>query len=612
MKNYVIIYSRVILCSGSTNLICTRKELTKKGIGLCFADRQTDRQTGYPSRDKPWLKYFSPEAVSVSLPKCSAYDYLWESNKEHLNENALCYFGRTITYRTLFDNIQKVAASFFAMGIKSGDRVALCAVTTPETIYTFYALNYLGAIANIIDPRTNYERIKTYIMESDTKCFVAIEKCIPIAIKLREDGFAGRIISFAPSDSLPFIMRIAYRIKNKAQSSSAYIIPWKDFIQSGADYSKPVKAEYVMKRDAAIVYTGGTTGSPKGAVLSNDTFNTIALQYKYLGVNYSRGENFLNIMPPFIAYGIVCGIHMSLVMGLTNVIIPLLDIDELDSLVIKYKPVLMLGVPMHYEILAKSPKFQGLDLSFLQIPGCGGDGMNVKTEKYLNDFLRTHNCHSMITKGYGMTEVGSAAVTCFGTTNKIGSVGIPHCKTTVSVFKPQTDEELPYNTSGEICISTEAIMNGYLNRPNETNKVIRTHSDGTVWVHTGDIGYMDEDGFIFIKGRIKRMIIRPDGHNVFPLAIENIIMEHEAVENCAVVGQKDVTVENGEMPIAFIVLKPEYKNNTGIINDVKSLCDIKLPPRDTAKTFLEIEKLPMTSVGKVDYILLEKMTEDLD
>lgn len=225
------------------------------------------------------------------------------------------------------------------------------------------------------------------------------------------------------------------------------------------------KSTYSYKRDAAIVYTGGTTGIPKGDKLSDDTFNTVALQYKCLDVDYKRGDKFLNVMPPFIAYGIVCGIHMSLVLGLTNVIIPMLEVEKFDKLVIKYKPMLILSVPMHYEVLAKSKKMKNIDLSFLKIPGCGGDGMNTKVEAALTTFLSEHHCNSMLAKGYGMTELGSAAVMCVGKINKLGSVGIPHCKTIVAIFNPETNEELPYNEDGEICISTSAIINGYLDNP---------------------------------------------------------------------------------------------------------------------------------------------------
>lgn len=558
--------------------------------------------TGYPSIDKPWLKYYGDDVRTLEVPGKTSYEYMWENNKDHGKDIALCYYWRKISYKELFDNIKSVAKSFVAIGIKANDVVAICAVTTPETIYAFYALNYIGATANIIDPRTNIDRLIDYLKKSETRCIVAIDQCRPIAEKLMDEEVCKSAIIFSTTNSLNPLKKINMK-KNLHMDN---MFEWNKFLELGIE-KKVEMTMYEKGRCAAIVYTGGTTGIPKGAMLSDDTFNVIAFQYKHIGIHYNREDNFLNIMPPFIAYGIVCGIHMTLTLGLTNVIIPLLDTRKLDKLVIKYRPMLMLCVPTHYEILSHSKKLKTKDLSFLKIPGCGGDGINVKLEQQLNYFLTEHNCPSDIAKGYGMTEVGSAAVACRGKVNKEGSVGIPHCKTIVSVFNVETMEELMYGEEGEICICTEAMMNSYLGMPDETQHVIKTHADGTKWVHSGDLGYMDEDGFLFIKGRMKRMIIRPDGHNVFPLQIENAIMEHDDVENCAVVGKKDEYVENGKWPVAYIVKKnTSMKDENLLIEEVKKMCADKLPSRDSAVEFYVIDELPVTNLGKVDFIKLER------
>lgn len=557
--------------------------------------------TGYPSIDKPWLKYHNEGAFDAPMPERTIYEYLWENNKDHLDDVALTYFDRRITYGEMFKNIDKTAAAFSAIGIKSGDVVAICSITTPEVIYCLYALSRLGATSNMIDPRTNIERMKEYLKTSNTKLIVAIDKCLPKIAKIKSDGFCGEVIEISAKNSLSPIMKMGYSLKNKSEKIDVGI-KWQRFIKMAA----PVEtAPYQKGKTATIVYTGGTTGVPKGAMLSDDTFNTIGFQYILCKAEYHRGQNFLNIMPPFIAYGIVCGIHMPLILGFNDVIIPLFDPEKFDELVIKYKPSHVFGVPTHYEKLAESPKMANCDLSFLVTAGAGGDALSVKMETKINEFLKFHNGRYGIVKGYGMTEVGSVATFCFEDKNKIGSVGIPHCKTVVSAFEPDTDKELMYNQEGEICLSTPAMMVGYLANAEETKKVIRKHSDGKLWIHTGDIGYVDEDGFVFIKGRIKRMIIRPDGHNVFPTTIENVVLEHTAVESCAVVGKSDPEYVTGNWPVAFIVLKPEFKNNPSVLSEIKSLCDDKLPPRDTATEFFEIDDLPLTNIGKVDYKALE-------
>ena len=568
---------------------------------------ETQKLTGYPSIDKPWLKYYNKEVFEASLPEHTIFDYLWCNNKNHLDKIALLYFDRKISYRILFDNIREVASAFTAMGIGSGDTVAILSVTTPEVIYSIYALNLIGAVSNMVDPRTNEERIKFYLKNTHTKLVVAIDQILP---KVKRLGFQGAIVSISPSDSLPPIKRIAYTLKGGQSKQDEGIVQWKEFKTMGKATSYNA-GPYQKGKICTIVYTGGTTGVPKGAMLSNETLNIISLQYKLLNFDYKREQRFLNIMPPFIAYGIVCGIHMPLILGLTNVIVPVLNVNELDSLIIKYKPILMLGVPMHYEHLMSSPKMKNFDLSFWKIPGCGGDGMNKKTEENINRFLQEHHCPSPITKGYGMTELGSAAVTCIGEINKLGSVGIPHCKTVVSVFKLGTCQELTYGQEGEICAKTPATMLGYIGDTAETEHVIKRHADGCAWVHTGDIGYMDEDGFIFIKGRMKRMIIRPDGHNVFPATIENIIMQHQVVEACAVVGKTDKDHSSGKWPVAFVVLKEKHKGDRNALSEIEDYCAKWLPPRDTALEFFEIDQLPLTDIGKVNYMELEKTIEDI-
>lgn len=275
-----------------------------------------------------------------------------------------------------------------------------------------------------------------------------------------------------------------------------------------------------------IVHTGGTTGTPKGVMLSDGNLNTMAFQYKRLGVEFTREQNFLNIMPPFIAYGVVLGIHMPLVLGLNDVLIPQFDPNKFADLIIKYKPAHLMGVPTHFDKLRTNKKMINYDLSFFKSAGAGGDAITAQFETEINQFLKEHKSEYDIAKGYGMTEISSAATACRGTVNKFQSVGVPHLKTVVSVFEPDTDKELPYGAKGEICMTSPTVMLGYYANEKETNQLLRVHSDGKTWIHSGDLGYMDSDGFVFIEGRTKRLIIRHDGFKIFPTLIENKITSY--------------------------------------------------------------------------------------
>ena len=563
--------------------------------------------TGYPSIDKPWLKYYSEEAINAELPAMTMYDYIYRCNKDNLTGTAINYYGKKIIYAELFRNIESAAKAFTACGIREGDTVAICSFTIPEVIYAVYALNRIGAVANMIDPRTNPVRVKYYFQLSNSKYYLILDRFFKkIKDALPED--AEKItVRLSIGNSLPAMKKAAYSLK--APKTENFGLSWKDFLQKGNSVEyKPVP--YQPDKPAVIVYTGGTTGVPKAAVMSNDTMNAAAFQTVLTCTSPTRGKTILNIMPPFLAYGIVCGIHAAFAWQLINLIISWFEPETLGELVKKHKPFLMAGVPMHYEKLMDSPKMKNFDLSFFEMPICGGDKLNEQTEKRINNFFESHNSKYRIIKGYGMTEVGSATAMCLHNANKPGSIGVPFCKTVITVFEPDTENELKYAQEGEICFCTPAAMLGYLDNESETNNVLRTHSDGQKWVHSGDIGYMDEDGSVFIKGRTKRMIIRPDGHNVWPSLIENVILSHEAVKECAVVGKTDKKYSSGKWPVAFIVMNDDVKDENDVLEKIRALCDDKLPPRDIAAEYTALPNLPHTDMGKIDFRALEKIADE--
>lgn len=570
--------------------------------------------TGYPSVDKPWLKYFTKEAIEAPLPKCTVYDYLWESNKGDLDNVALNYFDRSITYRELFDNIEQSTRALAALGLKSGDIIIMATVTTPEAIYAFYACNRLGIVSNMVDPRTSTNGIRDYITEVGARCVITIDVAYPKIEKAAEGTCVEKIVAISPADSLPPVKKAGFKLINLIKKSAVRLPDscdtWKRFLARGASVVY-VTEPYKENACCVIVHTGGTTGTPKGVMLSNENLNTMALQYRLLGAEFNRSQSFLNIMPPFIAYGVVCGIHMPLVLGLTDVLIPQLDPDKFADLVIKYKPAHMLGVPAHFEKMRLSPKMRGFDLSFFESTGAGGDSISAQFERDINAFLREHKSKYEIAKGYGMTEISSAAVACHGTVNKFQSAGIPHLKTTVSVFEPDTDKELKYGETGEICMTAPTVMLGYFNHPEETDKVLHRHSDGKLWIHSGDIGHMDEDGFLFIDGRIKRIIVRYDGFKVFPSMIENTVSSHGAVEQCCAVGVDDAAHSQGKLPAVHVALKAEYRGKEHQVEqELGALCQKELPEYAQPVAWHFRDSLPLTPIGKIDFRALEKESEE--
>lgn len=567
--------------------------------------------TGYPSIDKPWLKYYTEEAINAKLPECTIYEYLWESNKNHLNDTALNYFDRKITFGEMFENIHQTAKAFATLGIKRGDIVVMATVTTPETIYSVYALNLLGAVANMVDPRTSAEGIREYIKEVDSKIVVTIDVAYPKIVEAIKGTSVEKIVVISPADSLPQPKKFLYKaFKATKIPNDDLHIKWNKLIALGKN-AMPTIATYKKNTPCVIVHTGGTTGMPKGVMLSDDNMNAATFQAISAGFDLKREHNWLNIMPPFIAYGIGNGLHLPLVVGMEVILIPSFNPNEFADLMNKYHPNHMVGVPSHYGNIIHSPKMENQDLAYVIAPVVGGDAMDISLEIETNKFLDEHNCTYPVCKGYGMSEVAAAVCTCSShECNKIGSVGIPLPKTIMAAFDLDSGKELPYHQEGEICITGPNTMVGYYHNEAETNNVIKQHQDGLMWVHSGDIGYIDEDGFVFIKDRVKRVIIRHDGFKVFPSLIEKTVDKNKnVVSNCAV-GIADKAHRQGKLPIVFAVLK-EGANAETVKAELFEICQKELPEYVQPVDFVFIDKMPLTPIGKVDYRALEKEAEKL-
>ena len=566
----------------------------------------TTQNPVYASQAKPWLKYYDQKFIDQTLPALSAFEYVCQRSKNHLNDTALEYYGRKFTYADLIVNVKKTAAALRGAGVKKGDIITVVSIMTPEIIALFYAADMMGATLNLVDPRYSVEGIREYIEEVDSHLLVCLnvvyERCRQAAKRTNVE----KVIVLSPADSLPPVMAVGYKLttpdKNKYASN---VIRWKQFIKGGEGQSTAAEP-YDPDHACVVVHTGGTTGSPKGVMLTDDCFNGIALQFQAYPKLFHRGQKLMNVMPPFIAYGFACGIHLPLVLGFTVIIIPNLDPAKLGSLVLKHKPEHMFGVPTHYQQLAADPKLRDKDLSFIINYAAGGDSLSRGAEQTVNDFLAAHGARYPIAKGYGMTEVSSAATVAAGLDNKPGSVGIPMVNTVVAAFEPGTDQELPIGQRGELCISGPCLMKGYYNKPEETAILLRRHPDGRVWAHTGDLGYLDEDGFVYLDSRIKRMIIRHDGFKVFPSMIENVVSRHPAVHQCSVVGCADKDHTQGRLPFVYIVLKADTTaKKKQVIRELERMCAEELPEYVQPVAYKFISSMPMTPVGKVDYRQLE-------
>lgn len=441
------------------------------------------------SAEKVWLKHYPESSRNAEFPRMKVYSFLKEVNKNRLNETAIYYYGAKITVKKLIERIDQCANAFAALDVKKGDVVSLISASTPESIVALYALNKIGATINAIDPRMDVKSISRMICGSGSEILIAIDMAYSKVAKVLNEINQKHIIIQSSSTSLPFVKKVALNLMQKSAIpyGKAGIMSWNDFIK-GAKNGMAIEADYVGDATVAITYTGGTTGFPKGVMLTNDSMNAVAFNFIHAGIVHEKGHRFLGIMPIFSSYGLVCGIHMPMTLGLELALIPRFYPLKMGEYIKKYKPEHMIATPAFYEILIDSEEMKDFDLSFMLTLGSGGDSMNAGLEAKMEAFMDSHGIRYPLAQGYGMSEVSAAATFCVNDRYKKGSVGIPCITTTIGIFDPETGEELGYNADGEVCITGYSMMKGYFNNKEETDYVMRKHADGKVWIHSGDIG----------------------------------------------------------------------------------------------------------------------------
>ena len=563
------------------------------------------------SEEKVWMKYYSEESKNAPMPRCKAYDYILERNKDRLDAPALHYYGRDISFRELMSRVDDAANAFTALGVKEGDIVSFLSVAIPETIASVYALNRIGAAANTIDPRMDIESICRMIQGSGSRILVVIEMAFPKVKAIQSRINQDFIIVQSPATSLPLFKKVVKTLTTKNDIPyTDHVMSWKSFIQRGHG-TTAIDSPYTGDAIVAITYTGGTTGIPKGVMITNDSMNSVGLNFIHSAVFHEDGDRFLGIIPIFAAYGMVCGMHMPLCMRMTLVPVPRFIPTEIGKLVKTYRPNHVISTPVFIELLIGSREVQDMDLSFLYTLASGGDSMNEGLENRLNEFRKKHNMRYPLAQGYGMSELSAAASFCVNDVYKQGSVGIPSLTVNVGIFDPETGEELGYNRNGEVCVTGPSMMKGYFNNPEETAHVMRKHEDGQIWIHSGDLGYIDEDGFLYIRGRIKRMITRFDGHKVFPINLESYIAGRKDIHNCAVIGVNDREHSQGQYPLALIETMPGA-DQWETCSEIFRYCDKGVEERGKPVAILAVEDLPLTGMGKIDYRALEKKYANYD
>ncbi|MBR2828259.1 MAG: AMP-binding protein [Bacilli bacterium] len=556
----------------------------------------------------PWLKFYSREERSIEFTSKSIYHYMVDEVGEDKDFIALNYFGNRISYNEFFDNINICSRALRSFGVKEGDVVTICLPNMPEAIYAFYACNKIGAIADMVHPLSSPEQISFYLKENKSRFLLLVDFDYDNFKDVLENTLVYKTILVSPKLSMPLGLSVGYTLTRSIKLKRPKFfdrdfMSWKEFMARGVTYSKDFSADVKKDDVAVILHSGGTTGTPKGIMISNYSFNALSQQSAVNVIDVRPKDKIVTILPIFHGFGLGVCVHTPLCLRVETILMPEYDANRFYKIWKNDKPHVILGVPTLWEGMMSNKKFDDVDMSQLKYIVSGGDYLSVPQEVRINEFLHKHGAHVNILKGYGMTE--SVAATCytFPGTNEPGSIGIPMVGNTYKICDPETGEELDIGCEGEICVHGPTLMSGYLNNEKETNEILRKHKDGKIWLHTGDIGYISPNGVVYYTQRLKRMII-VSGFNVYPSMIEEVLESHIAIKKSCVIGIPHPYKMH--VPKAFLILNDGYKLTSKLKKELKELCKEKLSVFSVPKEFEERKEFPKTLYSKVDYKKLEQ------
>lgn len=545
-------------------------------------------------------------------PEATMVQMIERLMKEYPDEPAYEFYDKKTSYRDFVRKIECAARAFCVSGIGMGDAVTICMPNTPQALVCFYALNRIGAIANMVHPLSAQNEISGYLNISESKMILTVDLFYEkVEASLANVDHPVTILTCRMQDELPLTLKPLYLLKkgrDYLKFPRAPHILWTEFMKRGDKKGVVLPdVSFDPKRTAVILYSGGTSGTPKGICLSDLNFNACALQAREaMGEEFHCGLSILSCMPMFHGFGLGINIHAVLIHGVRCILMPTFNSKSYADMLRRKRPNFIAGVPTIFEALLHMPQLDGLDMSFLKGMYCGGDSLSVELKKKIDAFLHAHNAHIQVREGYGLTECVTASCLTPKDDYREGSIGIPFPDTVYCIVKPGTDEQLLPGEEGEIILKGPSLMLGYLKMPEETVQTLRVLADGDTWLYTGDLGVMDEDGYVYFRQRLKRMIIT-NGYNVYPSQLENFIDSCPEVSYSCVIGVKDP--RRMQRVKAFIVpadgVEPSDELKERIMEQLRlHIAKYALPREIEFRT-----ELPKTLVGKVAFRQLEQEEE---
>ena len=467
----------------------------------------------------PWESNMGDLPMHLDYFEGSMYDKVAEIAKQYPTNIAFDFMGKSTTYKSMLQEIDRCAKSLRTIGVREGDKVTIAMPNCPQAIYMFYAVNRVGAIANMIHPLSAEKEIEFYLNESESVTAITLDQFYHKFERIRANTKVVNIIIASIKDALSRPIKAGYMLtegrKIQKIPKDAPVIRWKEFLNLG----KACFYQYAVARKsedpAVILYSGGTTGTTKGIVPTNKNFNALGQQVVAANPIFRPGDKMLAAMPLFHGFGLGVCVHTMLSQGGRCILIPRFTAETYAKQITKYKCNFIAGVPTLYEALLRLDSMEKADLSCLKGVFSGGDSLSVELKKKFDKFLYDHHATIQVREGYGTTETVTACCLTPSHMYKEGSIGLPFPDTYIKIVEPGTEQELPYGREGEILLAGPTVMQEYMHHPAETAQTLRRHADGLTWVYTGDLGIMDEEGFVYFKGRAKRMIVS-SGYNIYP------------------------------------------------------------------------------------------------